>query len=168
MIVIIPDDKVRGVNMRPIWVLSAPDGPHVGPTNLAIRDTIATVPVKQSWKLYFGKSHWWPQNRWYYHKGKARQNRVDISYNIRHVSHLKYQSLIFLLSSNVMELACGLSPSDREKPANIIRLPKNPFLCKHKQITYIVKILLVLVHYAHTLLYNFSKFVAPYGWHECI
>ena len=29
--------KVHGANMRPTWVLSAPDGPHVGPMNLAIR-----------------------------------------------------------------------------------------------------------------------------------
>ena len=28
------DGKVHGVNMRPIWVLSAPDGPHVGPWTL--------------------------------------------------------------------------------------------------------------------------------------
>ena len=34
----IPDSKVHGANMGPIWVLSAPDGPHVGPMNLAIRD----------------------------------------------------------------------------------------------------------------------------------
>ena len=33
-----PDSKVHGVNMDPIWVLSAPDGPHVGPMNLAIRE----------------------------------------------------------------------------------------------------------------------------------
>ena len=32
-----PDSKVRGANMGPTWVLSAPDGPHVGPMNLAIR-----------------------------------------------------------------------------------------------------------------------------------
>ena len=32
-----PDSKVHGVNMWPTWVLSAPDGPHVGPINLAIR-----------------------------------------------------------------------------------------------------------------------------------
>ena len=32
-----PDSKVPGANMGPIWVLSAPDGPHVGPMNLAIR-----------------------------------------------------------------------------------------------------------------------------------
>ena len=34
----IPDSKVHGTNMGPTWVLSAPDGPHVGPMNLAIRD----------------------------------------------------------------------------------------------------------------------------------
>ena len=32
-----PDNKVHGVNMGPTWVLSALDGPHVGPMNLAIR-----------------------------------------------------------------------------------------------------------------------------------
>ena len=36
----IPDNKVHGANMGPTWVLSAPDGPHVGPMNLAIRDAI--------------------------------------------------------------------------------------------------------------------------------
>ena len=35
-----PDRKVQGANMGPTWVLSAPDGPHVGPMNLAIRDKI--------------------------------------------------------------------------------------------------------------------------------
>ena len=32
-----PDSKVHGANMGPTWVLSAPDGPHVAPMNLAIR-----------------------------------------------------------------------------------------------------------------------------------
>ena len=32
-----PDSKVHGANMGPTWVLSAPDGTHVGPINLAIR-----------------------------------------------------------------------------------------------------------------------------------
>ena len=31
-----PDSKVHGANMGPIWVLSATDGPHVGPRNLAV------------------------------------------------------------------------------------------------------------------------------------
>ena len=34
---IYPDSKVHGANMAPTWVLSAPDGPHVGPMNLANR-----------------------------------------------------------------------------------------------------------------------------------
>ena len=33
-----PDSKVHGANMGLTWFLSAPDGPHFGPMNLAIRD----------------------------------------------------------------------------------------------------------------------------------
>ena len=37
----VPNNKVHGANVGPIWVLSAPDGPHDGPMNLAIRgDTV--------------------------------------------------------------------------------------------------------------------------------
>ena len=36
-----PDSKFHGANMGPTWVLSAPDGPHVGPMNLAIRGYIS-------------------------------------------------------------------------------------------------------------------------------
>ena len=32
-----PDSKTHGANIGPTWVMSAPDGPHVGPMNLAIR-----------------------------------------------------------------------------------------------------------------------------------
>ena len=32
----IPENKVNGSNIGPTWVLSAPDGPQVGPMNLAI------------------------------------------------------------------------------------------------------------------------------------
>ena len=37
---ITPDIKVHGANMGPTWVLSASDGPHISPMNLAIRDFI--------------------------------------------------------------------------------------------------------------------------------
>ena len=41
-----PDSKVHGANMGPTWVLSAPDGPHVGPMNHAIREgTCIVAPV---------------------------------------------------------------------------------------------------------------------------
>ena len=32
-----PDGKEGGANMGSIWVRSDPDGPHIGPMNLAIR-----------------------------------------------------------------------------------------------------------------------------------
>ena len=32
----VPDNNVHGANMGPTWILSAPDGPHVGPINRAI------------------------------------------------------------------------------------------------------------------------------------
>ena len=32
----IPDNKVHGANMGPIWGRQEPGGPHVGPMNLAI------------------------------------------------------------------------------------------------------------------------------------
>ena len=34
MVMMFPDNKVHGANMGPTWVLSAPDGPHVGPMGL--------------------------------------------------------------------------------------------------------------------------------------
>ena len=33
----VPDNKVHEAKMGPTWVLSAPDGPHDGPINFAIR-----------------------------------------------------------------------------------------------------------------------------------
>ena len=36
----IHDSKVHGTNMGSTWVMSAPDGPHVGPMSLVIRDGI--------------------------------------------------------------------------------------------------------------------------------
>ena len=40
-----PDSKVHGANMGPTWVLSAPDGPHVGPMNIAIRVVMISAPM---------------------------------------------------------------------------------------------------------------------------
>ena len=49
-----PDSKVHGANMGPTWVLSAPDGPHVGSMTLAIRgESLCDIEVIV-W-LYLGK-----------------------------------------------------------------------------------------------------------------
>ena len=45
-----PDSKVHGANMGPTWVLSAPDGPHVGPMNLAIGESLSDI--SQYWRLW--------------------------------------------------------------------------------------------------------------------
>ena len=37
-----PDNKVHGANMGPTWVPWAPDGPHVGPMNRAMRVYFST------------------------------------------------------------------------------------------------------------------------------
>ena len=42
----ISGSKVHGTNMGPTWVLSAPDGPHVGPMNLAIKGMLLSTGYK--------------------------------------------------------------------------------------------------------------------------
>ena len=39
----IPDSKVHGTNMGPIWGRQDPGGPHVGPMNFAIWDDYSAV-----------------------------------------------------------------------------------------------------------------------------
>ena len=43
-----PDSKVHGANMGPTWVLSAPDGPYVGPMNLAIWERFLCTYMQQT------------------------------------------------------------------------------------------------------------------------
>ena len=45
-----PDSKVHGANMGPTWVLSAPDGSHVGPMNLAW-DGLAWTKSWSGWEF---------------------------------------------------------------------------------------------------------------------
>ena len=47
-----PDSKVHGAYMGPTWVLSALDGPHACPMNLAIRDAISWSNVAQDLRHY--------------------------------------------------------------------------------------------------------------------
>ena len=44
----IPYGKVHGANMGLTWVLSAPDGPHIGPMNLAISDMLVSMSLSVS------------------------------------------------------------------------------------------------------------------------
>ena len=42
-VIAVPESKVHGANIGPTWVLSAPDGPHVGLMNFAIRGAIWNI-----------------------------------------------------------------------------------------------------------------------------
>ena len=54
-----PNSKVHGANMGPTWALSAPDGPHVGPMNLAIMgvDQTVTTATGPGWAIIRGPSN---------------------------------------------------------------------------------------------------------------
>ena len=53
-----PDSKVHGANMGPTWVLSAPDGPHVGPMNLAAVPAVWSVGPNIYWGLLICTELW--------------------------------------------------------------------------------------------------------------
>ena len=52
----VPYSKAHGANMGPTWALSAPDGPHIGPRNLAIWGVCLTV-MDQSLHKYEWNGH---------------------------------------------------------------------------------------------------------------
>ena len=40
----LPDSKIHGANMGPIWVWQDPGGPHAGPMNFAIWAVLPILP----------------------------------------------------------------------------------------------------------------------------
>ena len=58
-----PDSKVHGANIGPTWVLSDPDGPHVGPMNLAIKVVLVNkdnIKAPHYLALCVSGNHQWP------------------------------------------------------------------------------------------------------------
>ena len=54
----IPDSKVHGANMGPIWDRQDPGEPHVGPMNLAIWDVSALIIIIKFYTLYILCMHY--------------------------------------------------------------------------------------------------------------
>ena len=56
----LPDSKVHGANMGPTWALSTPDGPHVGPMNLAFRAMLpfTALYATVTWTQLLGNRPW--------------------------------------------------------------------------------------------------------------
>ena len=59
-----PDSKVHGANMGPTWVLSAPDGPHVGPIYFAIRVAAPLAHIFRK-RVSYG---WYFRMSWIYYE----------------------------------------------------------------------------------------------------
>ena len=49
----VPDGKVHGANMGPTWGLLAPDGSHVGPMNLVIRDVTLNPMFPMFYQIFY-------------------------------------------------------------------------------------------------------------------
>ena len=90
----LPDSKVHGTNMGPTWVLSAPDGPHVGAMKLAIRDTYLThlVPAANDLAKPWAIGHQQPRYRSSLHVNIDKSTAAYISvYILRiYVKYLQY------------------------------------------------------------------------------
>ena len=66
-----PDSKIPGANMGPTWVLSAPDGPHVGSRNLVIRVSIISDRVS-----HVSPPTTYPYLLFHIHVSAEKQNRI--------------------------------------------------------------------------------------------
>ena len=58
------DSKVYGGNIGPTWNLSAPDGPHVGSMNLAIKHTTESFAKLFTYCMTFQLPIQWQRNLW--------------------------------------------------------------------------------------------------------
>ena len=65
---------VHGANMGPTWVLSAHDGPHVGPMNLATRDKVNRDIIDLVLPTYFDFSTKWLMMRMYFYGSNHESN----------------------------------------------------------------------------------------------
>ena len=96
-----PESKVHGANMGPIWGRQDPGGPHVGPMNLAIWETINTLRQLDLLHLNWTDIVWGCCNT-----VNTLQNTHN---NTPHSSHVRVSfvsSMHDLLSTFIIELMC--------------------------------------------------------------
>ena len=73
-----PRSKVHVANTGPTWVLLAPDGPYVGPLNLAIRDDSRAMYISFSDTLIIPTC------------------KIHVTYNDKRTGFGKFQTLIYI------------------------------------------------------------------------
>ena len=102
-----PDSKVHGANMGPTWILSAPDGPHVGPVNLAIRVNIGwgngLLPKRREVSSWSSVDQYYKRPMVSLDYKELNLKQIPISHRMYH-SHLKWktqQRLHYFLSKYI-------------------------------------------------------------------
>ena len=124
--------KVHGANMGPTWDLSAPDGPHVGPMNLAVRVhdwqlEIQLCPLEHifSYILIRDKSsHLWRWNLGSFVSAKS----INISWNTLFHGILCYKHWSFM---SWMELDCLNVCSNVMRTLQCTLFESNFHICPH-------------------------------------
>ena len=97
-----PDSKVHVANMGPTWVLSAPDGPHVGHMNLAIRISMLSFGINRSQWMKHGRAV--PSyfiHQWYLSRYSASTWCQDISRHCAEYIFSVIQSSAIITRSNL-------------------------------------------------------------------
>ena len=132
-----PDSKVHGANMGPTWVLSAPDGPHVGPINLAIREhyRIEVTAVWFGWASYT----------------TCVTRAISTSEYKQHI--LVWSSLIQALSRGLMVLSHYLG---------LCCLNGHLDACEHISVKFVFFLHDTQIHWHHRV--NFNTFIGSLVW----
>ena len=110
---IYPDSKVHGANMGSTWVLSAPDGPHVGPMNLAIRVSLTCVLKK----LYSISQPNFPRGVW-----------VNVRFFFSQGCYLALKDMIEEHSMIVLGIAIGIGVVEVRKKSHRLYIPPQTVL----------------------------------------
>ena len=90
LVQVIPDRKVHGASMGPTWALSAPDGHHAGPLNLATRDgLVPSGNLNQCWFII---------NKCLQYSGQPEGNFTGNTQDVNH-SNLRLRNYTFEITA---------------------------------------------------------------------
>ena len=138
-----PDSKVHGANMGPTWVLSAQDGPHVDPMNLAVWDVTKYCVILQTRRTYaVGNNNYVLmviQNK----TNQTKWNHVPSNfwYKTHQISKLKcFSSPLEVVFSQAIEAMCWVKNEDVVGAAPTamlqLHLSDQQFYCLPKYVLY--------------------------------
>ena len=85
-----PDSKVHGANMGPTWGRQDPGGPHVGPMNFAIWDTL------HSWL------NWWTTPNFV----PCEKDGILATHKISHIQETVFEDMLWISIYKIVIFLC--------------------------------------------------------------